>query len=84
LLFLQGQIEDDLGHPTDAFYLYQRAAALNPTDPGPWFELGRSTLASGDVVPAVVELRTALALQPTGSYAGETRRLLSGIQGGAL
>lgn len=84
LLFLQGQIEDDMGHPADAFYLYQRAVALNPTDPGPWFELGRSTLASGDVVPAVVELRTALALQPAGSYADEARRLLSGIQGGAL
>jgi Flp pilus assembly protein TadD len=81
LVYLEAQVEATYGQPTDAYYLYQRATALDPTDPGPWLALGTMQAASGDTIPAVVDLRTALALQPQGSYAPQTRKLLASISG---
>ncbi|HEX8981608.1 MAG TPA: tetratricopeptide repeat protein [Ktedonobacterales bacterium] len=84
LVYLEAQIEAAYGQSTDAYYLYQRAIALDPTDPGPWLALGTMQAASGDTIPAVVDLRTALALQPQGSYAPQTRKLLASISGVTL
>ncbi len=77
LVFLEGQIYDSLGQQTEAYYSFQRAVALDPTDPGPWLYLGRYAAASGDVIPAVAYLRTALALQPAGAYAAQARQTLA-------
>lgn len=77
LAFIKGQMENALGQKQLAAYDFQRAVALDPTDPGPWFYLGIYTAANGDVIPAVVNLRTALALQPTGAYAAQARKALA-------
>lgn len=77
LLFLEGRIYDSLGQQTQAYYAFQRATALDPTDTGPLFYLGSYAAASGDVVAAVVNLRTALALQPAGAYAARARQALA-------
>jgi tetratricopeptide (TPR) repeat protein len=77
LLFLEGRIYDSLGQQTQAYYAFQRANTLDPTDPGPWYYLGRYAAASGDVVPAVASLRTALSLQPAGAYAAQARQALA-------
>ncbi len=79
LIFLEGRIYDSLGQQTQAYYAFQRANALDPSDPGPWFYLGRYAAASGDVVPAVVNLRTALALRPTGAYTAQARQALASL-----
>lgn len=79
LVYLQAQADAAYGQSNDAYYLYQHAIALDPTDPGPWLALGAMQATSGDVVPAVVDLRTALALQPQGSYAPQARKLLASI-----
>lgn len=84
LAFIEGEIYDSLGQQTEAYYTFQRAVALDPSDPGPWFFLGRYAVASGDVIPAVVELRTALALRPDGPYAAQARQLLTRYEGYTL
>lgn len=84
LVALLGRIYDTLGQQTDAYYAFTRAIALDPTDPAPWLYLGRYAAASGDVVPATVELRTALALQPQGEYAAPARQALANLDAGAL
>lgn len=77
LALLEGQLYASLGMQTEAYYAYQRANALDPSDPAPWYYLGSYAVASGDVIPAVVDLRTALALQPTGAYAAQARKALA-------
>lgn len=84
LIFLEGRIYDSLDQQTEAFYAFTRATALDASDPGPWLYLGRYVAASGDVVPAVVDLRTALALQPTGPYAEPARQALARLDIGGL
>ena len=77
LVFLQGLIYNTLGQPDYAQGVFQFARQLDPTDPGPWLYLGRYAAASGETVPAVVDLRTALALQPDGPYAAQIRAALA-------
>lgn len=84
LAFLEGQIYDTLGQQTNAYYAFKRAIALDPTDPGPWFYLGRYAAAASDVVTAVIDLRTALALQPAGVYAAQARKALAQFNGYTL
>ena len=84
LTFLEGQIYDSIGQQTDAYYAFERAIALDPTDPGPWLYLGRYAAASGDVVPALVDLRTAIALQPASLYAAQARKALTQFSGYTL
>ncbi len=79
LIFLEGQIYDSFGEQTNAFYLFEQATILAPADPGPWYYLGVYAAANGDVVPAVVDLRTALALQPDGPFAARARHTLAQI-----
>lgn len=84
LAFIKGRLEDTLGQQQFAAYDFQRAVALDPTDPGPWLFLGTYAAANGDVIPAVVDLRTALALQPSGAYAAQARKALSPFNGDTL
>ena len=84
LALLEGQIYASLDMQTEAYFAYERANALDPTDPAPWFYLGRYAVATGDVIPAVVDLRTALALQPTGAYATQARKALASFAGYTL
>lgn len=84
LVFLEGRIYDSLGQQTLAFYAFRHALALDPTDPGPWFYLGSYAMSSGDIVPAAVSLRTAVALQPNGVYASKARKALAGLSGYTL
>jgi lipoprotein NlpI len=84
LAFIKGRLEDTLGQQQLATYDFQRAVALDPTDPGPWFFLGTYAAANGDVIPAVVDLRTALALQPSGAYAAQARKALASFNGDTL
>jgi tetratricopeptide (TPR) repeat protein len=79
LAFLQGRIYDTLDQIDYAQSAFQLAQSLDPTDPGPWLYLGRYAAASGEVIPAVVDLRTALALQPGGPYAARIRAALAGL-----
>ncbi|HZC06990.1 MAG TPA: tetratricopeptide repeat protein [Ktedonobacterales bacterium] len=84
LAFLEGRIYDSLGQTTLAFYAFEHALALDPTDPGPWLYLGRYAAESGDVAPAIVSLRTALALQPTGAFASQSRQALASLSAYSL
>ena len=77
LPYLLGRIYDRLGQSDYAQSAFELARSLDPTDPGPWLYLGRYAAASGDIVPATVDLRTALALQPSGPYAANTRAALA-------
>ncbi|HEU0028530.1 MAG TPA: hypothetical protein VFQ25_15575 [Ktedonobacterales bacterium] len=77
LLYLLGRIYDKLGQFDFAQSAFELARGLDPTDPGPWLYLGRYAAASGDTIPAVVDLRTALALQPNGPYAAKARATLA-------
>lgn len=77
LVFLLGRMYDSLGQQTYATYAFERATTLDPTDPGPWYYLGTYAAANGDVVTAVIDLRTTLALQPTGEYAAKARHALA-------
>lgn len=77
LAFLLGRLYLTLGQQIQAYYAFSNAVTLDPTDPGPWFYLGTYSASGGDVVPAVVDLRTALALQPTGPYAAQARKALA-------
>ncbi len=76
---LAGQIFDLLGQPTDAFYAWQQARALDPSDPAPYVYLGRYAENEGNLVTAALDLRTALALQPDGPLAARARALLAPI-----
>ncbi|HEX8730260.1 MAG TPA: hypothetical protein VF739_16640 [Ktedonobacterales bacterium] len=84
LAFLKGQLDDSLGQQDLAYDDFQQAIALDPTDPGPWYYLGTYEAAAGDVIPAVVDLRTALALQPSGAYAASARKALAAFSGYTL
>jgi tetratricopeptide (TPR) repeat protein len=84
LVFLEGRMYDSIGQQTQAYYAFQQANALDPTDPGPWYYLGRYAAANGEVIAAVVDLRTALALQPAGAYAAQARHTLSNFHQYAL
>ncbi len=77
LVYLQGLIYNALSQTNYAQGVFQFARQLDPTDPGPWLYLGRYAAASGDTVPAVEDLRTALALQPNGPYAAQIRTALA-------
>ncbi len=77
LCYLQGQIYDQAGQQTYAYYAFQRAQALDPTDPGPYLYLGRYAEQDGDYVAAALALRTALALRPTGPLASQAQALLA-------
>jgi len=76
LWYLQGQLYDLAGQQTYAYYAYQRAQSLDPTDPGPYIALGRYAENEGDYVAAALALRTALALRPTGPLATQAQSLL--------
>lgn len=77
LAFLLGRLYQSLGQDTLASYAFETASELDPTDPGPWFYLGQYAAQSGADVTAIIDLRTALALQPTGQYASQARKALS-------
>ncbi len=84
LVFLQGLIYNAMGQMDYAQGLFQLALQLDPTDPGPWFFLGRYAAVSGAIVPAAEDLRTALALQPDGPYAARIRAVLSQLPANTL
>ena len=84
LAFLLGRLDDMLGQQSLAYDDFQQAVALDPTDPGPWYYLGTYAAANGDVIPAVVDLRTAVALQPAGAYAAPARKALAAFSGYTL
>lgn len=84
LVYLQGLIYNAMGQMDYAQGLFQLARQLDPTDPGPWFYLGRYAAATGAVVTAVENLRTALALQPDGPYAARVRAALSQLPTNSL
>lgn len=84
LAFLRGRLDDLLGQQDIAYDDFQQAVALDPTDPGPWYYLGTYAVANGDVIPAVVDLRTAVALQPAGVYAAPARKALAAFSGYTL
>jgi tetratricopeptide (TPR) repeat protein len=84
LAFLKGKLDDALGQQDLAYTDFQQAIALDPTDPGPWYYLGTYEAAAGDVIPAVVDLRTALALQPSGAYTAPARKALAAFTGYTL
>lgn len=48
-----------------AIAAWQRACALDDTQPMPWFNLGRALQLRGETVPAIEALERALALAPT-------------------
>ncbi len=77
LAFLLAQAYHNLGQDTLAYYTFETATELDPTDPGPWFYLGQYAAQAGAVVSAVIDFRTALALQPTGAYAARARHALA-------
>jgi tetratricopeptide (TPR) repeat protein len=81
---LEGQIDDLLGQYTKAGQSWTAALRLDPTDPEPWFVLGRYAYVGGDLTSAVVYLRTAVALQPGSSWAAQARKLLAPLPGAAL
>jgi tetratricopeptide (TPR) repeat protein len=76
LVYLQGLVYIAMDQSDYAQGLFQLARRLDPTDPGPWLYIGRYAAASGDIVSAVEDLRTAIALQPNGPYATQARAAL--------
>lgn len=77
LAILLARLYQSLGQESQAYYAFETATALDPTDPRPWFYLGQYAAQSGADVTAVVDFRTALALRPTGKYAAQARQALS-------
>ena len=77
--FLVAEVLDQLGRSDEAYYAATAALALDPTDPGPYVLLGQYAESQGNYVTAALDLRTALALQPEGSEAGQARNLLGPI-----
>lgn len=67
------------GQIDQAQFAFEAAQQLDPTDPQPWLYLGRYAAGSGQTVTAVVDLRTALALQPSGPYAPPARAALAAL-----
>lgn len=84
LVYLQGLLYVTLDQADYAKSQFQLAQRLDPTDPGPWLYLGRYAATTGDIVPAVEDLRTALALQPDGPYAAQIRAALAGLPANTL
>jgi tetratricopeptide (TPR) repeat protein len=84
LPYLLGRIYDKLGQSDYAQSAFELAQSLDPPDPGPWLYLGRYAAASGDIIPAAVDLRTALALQPSGPYAANARAALAQLPAATL
>jgi Flp pilus assembly protein TadD len=76
LAVLEGLIYQTQGQQDYAQNYFTYAQQLDPTDPGPWFYLGSMAAATGEIVTAVVDLRTALALQPSGPFAAKARAAL--------
>jgi tetratricopeptide (TPR) repeat protein len=74
---LAAQIYDLANQPVLAYTTYQRANRLDPSDPLPYFALGRVAFNGGDFDLAVTDLRTAVALRPDGPFAGQARQLLA-------
>jgi tetratricopeptide (TPR) repeat protein len=76
---LAGQLYALAGQPTLAYLAYQRANALDPSDPQPYLDLGRIAFYEGEYVTAALDLRTVVALRPDGPLAEQARALLSSI-----
>lgn len=74
---LVGAIYDLSGLVNDAYFQWQQAITLDPSDPSPYVGLARYAENQGDFVQAAWELRTALALQPDGPDAPAARALLA-------
>jgi len=81
VLFQIGLLYHLLANETDAFYTFEQARALDPTDAGPYVMLGEANENGGNYVAAALDLRTALALRPNGPYAAKARALLAPIAG---
>ncbi|HEX9036575.1 MAG TPA: hypothetical protein VF808_06240 [Ktedonobacterales bacterium] len=76
LVFLDAALQNTLGRTSYAQSLFDLARQLDPSDPGPWYYLGRAAASGGDVLAASVDLNTAIALQPKGFYASRARAAL--------
>jgi tetratricopeptide (TPR) repeat protein len=76
---LAGQIYELADQPTSAFFAYQRANQLDPSDPQPYFDIGRLSYANGEYDTAALDLRTVIALRPGGPLAPKARALLAPI-----
>ncbi|MGH2486145.1 MAG: tetratricopeptide repeat protein, partial [Ktedonobacterales bacterium] len=74
---LVGAIYDLSGLVNDAYFQWQQAITLDPSDPRPYIGLARYAENQGDFVQAAWELRTALALQPDGPDAPAAHALLA-------
>jgi tetratricopeptide (TPR) repeat protein len=81
---LEGQIDDLLGQYTKSDQSWTAALRLDPSDPEPWFVLGRYAYVGGDITSAVVYLRTAASLQPGSVWAAQARKLLAPLPGAAI
>jgi len=77
LWYLLGQLYDTSGQQTYAYYAFTQAQALDPTDPGPYLYLGRYAANEGAYAQAALELRTGLALRPSGPLASQFRMALA-------
>lgn len=84
LIFLDGLVQNTAGQTNYAQGLFQLATQIDPTDPGPWYYLGDAAVQTADVVTASVDLRTALALQPTGFYAAKASAALAQLPANTL
>ncbi|HEX6123413.1 MAG TPA: hypothetical protein VFY89_09640, partial [Ktedonobacterales bacterium] len=77
IALLCGQLDELLNDPASAYYAYTRALALDPSQPGAYVALARLATAEGQYLTAAQEARTALALQPEGTWAAQARALLA-------
>ncbi len=59
-----GDLEQQLGRPTEAALAYRRAASAGDSGADLWVALGRAQNASGDTAGAEQSLRKALSLEP--------------------
>jgi tetratricopeptide (TPR) repeat protein len=76
---LAGQIYELAAQSTFALFAYEHANQLDPSDPQPYFDIGRLSYTNGEYDTAALDLRTVIALRPNGPLAAKARVLLAPI-----
>jgi tetratricopeptide (TPR) repeat protein len=82
LAFLEALIYQAQGLTDEAQALFSYAQQLDSTDPGPWYYIGSAAASGAQTEPAIIDLRTAIALQPSGPYAAKAQTLLANLTPG--